>query len=379
MYTFSDRADKEGNGKSLTLRPEVTAGIVRAYLEHGMFTQAQPVKLYSPCVSVFRHERPQAGRFREHHQFDVEALGSSDPALDAEVIAIASFIYTQLGLKNILLLNSIGDNNCRPQYIQTLKAYYQPILADCCDDCTLRFEKSPLRLLDCKNSQDQEKIRNAPKITDHLCEECRTHFVHVQKYLTAYHIPYTLDSLIVRGLDYYTRTVFEFLPDGGGSALGGGGRYDGLAEVLGGGATPGVGFAAGIERNVLEMQKHTIIPENEGLFVAYIVYMPGNDSIKYAAVEMLAEIRRAGIKADMSYGDRSLKAQMRQANAVGALYALIIGEEELATNSVTVRTLRDSSDTSAHTQDVSEENYSTKQESVPRTNVLLYIQNLHYR
>src|SRR5947209_8428602 len=230
MYSFDDRPDKRGHSSNLTLRPEGTAGVVRAYLEHGMFKLPQPVKVYYLGESMFRRDRPQAGRVREHHQFGCEALGDEDPAIDAEIIGLLYQFYTQLGLKHIrVFINSIGDRNCRPQYIEILKEYYRPLLNDCCDDCKVRFYKNPLRLLDCKEPQDQPKIAAAPKIVDYLCEPCREHFAAVQRFLELYEVPYVLNPLLVRGLDYYTRTVFEFLSAVGGrtEALNGGGSYGG--------------------------------------------------------------------------------------------------------------------------------------------------------
>src|SRR6266566_6478399 len=248
MFTFEDQG-----GASLTLRPEGTAGVCRAYLEHGMHKLPQPVKVFY-LGPFFRREKPQAGRFREHHQFGCEALGDGDPAIDAEMIALLYDFYAHLGLKHIrVFINSIGDGNCRPQYIELLKDYYRPLLNESCQDCQVRFYKNPLRLLDCKEPQDQPKIAAAPKISDYLCGPCREHFDAVQRFLRVYDVPYELDPLIVRGLDYYTRTVFEFTSDIDKLALNGGGRYDGLAEILGGAHTPGIGFGAGIERIILEM------------------------------------------------------------------------------------------------------------------------------
>ncbi len=204
MYSFDDRPDKEGHALNLTLRPEGTAGVVRAYLEHGMFKLPQPVKLYYMSEPMFRHDKPQAGRYREHHQFGCEALGETDPAIDAEMIGMLSQVYTQLGLKHIrVYINSIGDRNCRPQYIEALQDYYRPLLADCCDDCQARFYKNPLRLLDCKEPQDQAKIANAPKMVDYLCDACGAHFAAVKRFLESYEVPFSLDPLLVRGLDYY--------------------------------------------------------------------------------------------------------------------------------------------------------------------------------
>jgi len=341
MYSFDDRADKEGNRTNLTLRPEGTAGVVRAYLEHGLFRLPQPVKLYYVRVPMFRHDKPQAGRYREHHQFGCEALGEHDPAVDAEMIGLLYQVYSQLGLKDIrAYINSIGDQNCRPQYIEILKDYYRPLLAECCQDCKIRFDKNPLRLLDCKEPQDQEKIAAAPKIVDYLCEPCREHFAAVQRFLAFYEVPWTLNPLLVRGLDYYTRTVFEFTSGVDKTALGGGGRYDGLAEILGGEPTPGIGFGAGMERIILELKRQHIAPPAEERPRAFVAYLGKTAELKDAAVQVVAELRHAGIKTEMSYGDRSPKAQMKQANASGAAYAVIIGEQELAGGYVSVKDLQ---------------------------------------
>src|SRR5713226_923644 len=340
MYSFDDRADKEGSRANLTMRPEGTAGVVRAYLEHGLYRLPQPVKLYYLSVPMFRREKPQAGRYREHHQFGCEALGVDDPAIDAEMIGLLYQVYTQLGLEDILLhLNSIGDRNCRPQYIEILKEYYRPLLNDCCQDCKTRFIKNPLRMLDCKEPQDQAKIAAAPKIRDYLCEPCREHFAAVQRFLSVYDVPYEIDPLIVRGLDYYTRTVFEFTSDLDKLALNGGGRYDGLAEILGGEPTPGIGFGAGIERTILEIKRQKITPPEEERPRAYVVYFGKTLEYKEAAVRTVAELRHAGIKTEMAYGDRSAKSQMKQANNAGAMYAILIGEKELEGGFVTVKDL----------------------------------------
>jgi histidyl-tRNA synthetase len=340
MYSFDDRADKEGHRTNITLRPEGTAGTVRAYLENGLFKLPQPVKLFY-FGPFFRREKPQAGRYREHHQFGCEVIGDGDPAIDAELVGLLYQLYTTLGLRYIRVnLNSIGDSNCRPQYIETLKEYYRPLLSDCCQDCQVRFYKNPLRLLDCKEPQDQAKIKAAPKIVEYLCEPCREHFVAVQQFLKQYNVPFTLDPLIVRGLDYYTRTVFEFTSEIDKLALNGGGRYDGLAELLGGPPTPGIGFGAGVERIILELKKQGIVPPVEEKPRAFVVHFGKTAELKEAAVGLVAELRQAGIKAEMSYGDRSPKAQMKQANASGAAYALIIGESELANKSVSVKDLR---------------------------------------
>src|SRR5438874_5006025 len=340
MYSFDDRADKEGKRTNITLRPEGTAGTVRAYLDHGLYKLPQPVKLFY-IGPFFRREKPQAGRYREHHQFGCEALGDNDPAIDAEIIGLLYQFYATLGLKHIrVYINSIGDRNCRPQYIEILKDYYRPLLSECCSDCQVRFYKNPLRLLDCKNPQDQAKIAAAPKISDYLCDACREHFAAVQRFLKLYEVPFEIDPLIVRGLDYYTRTVFEFTSEVDKLALNGGGRYDGLAELLGGQPTPGIGFGAGIERIIAELKKQGITPPAEERVRAFVVYFGKTVELKEAAVRLVAELRHAGIKTEMSYGDRSPKAQMKQANSSGAAYALIIGENELANNIVSVRDLQ---------------------------------------
>src|SRR6266516_4686735 len=340
MYSFDDRADKEGHRTNITPRPEGTAGTVRAYLENGLFKLPQPVKLFY-FGPFFRREKPQAGRYREHHQFGCEVIGDGDPAIDAELVGLLYQLYTTLGLKHIRVnLNSIGDSNCRPQYIEMLKEYYRPLLSDCCQDCQVRFYKNPLRLLDCKEPRDQAKIKGAPKIVEYLCEPCREHFAAVQQFLKLYNVPFTLDSLIVRGLDYYTRTVFEFTSEIDKLALNGGGRYDGLAELLGGSPTPGIGFGAGVERIILELKKqHIAVPTDEKTR-AFVVYFDRTTELKNAAVQITAQLRRAGIKVEMSYGDRSRKAQMKQANASGAAYAILIKEEELVEDLVTVKDMQ---------------------------------------
>jgi histidyl-tRNA synthetase len=342
MYSFDDRPDKEGHSMSLTVRPEGTAGVVRAYLEHGMFKLPQPVKLYYMSAPMFRHDKPQAGRYREHHQFGCEAIGENDPAVDAEMIGLLYQVYTELGLKHIrVYINSIGDPNCRPQYIERLQEYYRPLLEDCCADCKVRFYKNPLRLLDCKEPQDQAKIAAAPKSSEYLCEACREHFAAVQRFLEFYEVPFSINPLLVRGLDYYTRTVFEFTSELDKLALNGGGRYDGLAELLGGPHTPGIGFGAGIERIILELKRQKVAPPPEEHAQVFVAYLGKTTELKNAAVQVVAELRHAGIKTEMSYGDRSFKAQMKRADTSGATYVVIIGEDELANDSVTVKSFEE--------------------------------------
>ncbi|HEU5200115.1 MAG TPA: histidine--tRNA ligase [Ktedonobacterales bacterium] len=335
MYSFEDRG-----GEHLTLRPEGTAGVVRAYLEHGLFMKPQPVKLFYVRVPMFRFERQQRGRYREHHQFGCEALGETDPAVDAEIIAVLMNIYRELGLRGLELhLNSIGDRVCRPRYVQALVEYYRPLYNDLCQDCKVRFDKNPLRLLDCKEPQDQPKVANAPKITDYLDEACAAHFAEVRRLLDAEGISYVLDPLLVRGLDYYSRTAFEVMPVAGASrrqsAIGGGGRYDGLAELLGGRSTPGIGFGAGMERIIEVMKEQGIQPPAEPPLLAYVAYVGAE--AKMEAARLVTELRQANIRAELAFGDRSLKAQMKQANASGARYVFVIGEEELQRGEVAVR------------------------------------------
>jgi histidyl-tRNA synthetase len=359
MYSFEDRG-----GENLTLRPEGTAGVVRAYLEHGLFMKPQPVKLYY-VEPMFRYERQQRGRYREFNQFGYEALGETDPAVDAEIIALLMQIYAMLGLRDLeLRLNSIGDRVCRPRYIQALVEYYTPLYDDLCQDCQVRFTKNPLRLLDCKESRDQPKIAGAPKITEYLDEACAAHFAEVRRLLEAADVPSVVDPLLVRGLDYYSRTAFEVMPLAGAarrqSVVGAGGRYDGLAELLGGRATPGIGFAAGMERIIALMQEQGIQPPAEPAPLAYVAYVGAE--AKAEAVRLTAELRRAGVAARLSLGDRTLKSQMKQANASGARYALLIGEGELERCEVTVRDL-------AAPEDAEER----KQFSVQRGDVLAFV------
>jgi len=336
MYTFDDKG-----GKSMTLRPEGTAPVCRAYVQHGMSSLPQPVKLYY-IASFFRYDRPQAGRLREYHQFGYEVFGDDDPALDAEVIDMAWNFYKSIGLEKInLQLNSIGCKACRPQYLTNLKEYYKQYAAQLCNDCQNRLEKNPLRLLDCKQESCQGFAENAPHGIDRLCPDCAAHFKQLQKYLGLLQIPFQLNHRLVRGLDYYTRTVFEIQPEveGGQSTIGGGGRYDGLIEELGGKATPAIGFATGMERIILNLKSQGInIPEPFALQV-YIAYL--GDAARDEAIKLTANLRRAGISTAVSSGSKSLKSQLRQANTLGALYTVIIGEEEVKAGTAALRHMAD--------------------------------------
>ncbi len=332
MYTFEDRS-----GTKMTLRPEGTAPVCRAYIEHGMHNLPQPVRLYY-FAPIFRYERPQAGRYRQHYQFGVEALGDADPSLDAEVIDLAWQFLASLGMKMLVLqVNNIGCKLCRGDYLPRLKQYYSMHSEALCPNCQVRLERSPLRLLDCKNPSCQQIAQNAPKIIDHLCPQCDSHFKQVKGYLAYLEIPLEINPYLVRGLDYYSSTVFEIQPEGGGaqSTIGGGGRYDNLIEELAGRATPAVGFAAGIERIILNMQKQGIEPPPIPQPKVYVAYLGEEGSRE--AVKLVARLRRAGLGAIKAPGGRSLKAQLKQANSLGAAQVVIIGEEEAKRGSIILR------------------------------------------
>jgi len=349
MYTFNDKG-----GNKITLRPEGTAPVCRAYLEHGLHNRPQPVKLYY-IASIFRYERPQAGRYRQHYQFGCEAIGDDDPALDAEVIDIAWQFFLSLGLRHLSLqLNSIGCKQCRPGYIDALKEYYTNHKQELCADCKTRLKRNPLRLLDCKKPSCQQAANSAPRSTEHLCPQCDSHFDRLKGYLNLLEIPFAVNHRLVRGLDYYTRTVFEIQPeatDAQQSTLCGGGRYDDLIEELGGKPTPAIGFAIGIERIILNLKKQDIpippLPRPQ-VFIAHMGDEAGDEAIKLASW-----LRRSGIGIIMATGNKSLKAQLRQANNLGVRYAVIIGEEEVRSSTASFRDM-----TTAH------------QKTVPRNELL---------
>ena len=336
MYVFDDRS-----GERLALKPEGTASICRAYLQHGMGNLPQPVRLYylSP---TFRYERPQAGRRRQHTQFGCEAIGDADAAVDAEVIELLWRLYADLGLGDlVLLLNSIGDRTCRPRYLDALRAHYQPHLHAVCRDCRDRHVRNPLRLLDCKQESCQPVIASAPSIVDCLCDDCRRHFDDLCRYLDALDIPYELTPHLVRGLDYYTRTVFEVQPIGGGaqSTIGAGGRYDGLIEELGGRPTPATGFATGIERIVLNMKQQNVSVPPPTKLKVYIAFQTTEARVE--AFKLASLLRREGVSTVAATGERSLKSQMRQADSLGAAWVAILGERELAAGTVQLRNMAD--------------------------------------
>ncbi|HET89305.1 MAG TPA: histidine--tRNA ligase [Chloroflexi bacterium] len=332
MYSFEDKG-----GSPITLRPEFTAGIVRAYIENGMHVRSQPVKLYT-FGPIFRYERPQAGRYRQHTQFNVEILGEQDPIADLEVMLLAWDLYADLGFRDLAFqLNSTGCPQCKPQYVSLLKAYYDERYAQACDDCHRRLERSPLRVLDCKSKQCQPIIAAAPHIADHLCPECEAHFAALRQYLELLERRYTINHLLVRGLDYYTKTVFEVWAAGIGaqSAVCGGGRYDGLAELLGGPPTPGVGFGSGMERIILVMQELDVEAPPIPSPAVFLVHLGA--PAKRKALELTYALRTEDVSAWISHGDRGLRSQLREAGKRAAHYAVILGENELASGVASVR------------------------------------------
>ncbi|HEX9934641.1 MAG TPA: histidine--tRNA ligase [bacterium] len=332
MYTFMDKG-----GTPLTLRPEFTASVIRAYIAHGMENLPKPVKVWS-MGPVFRYERPQAGRYRQFHQFNVEAIGEKDPALDFEVMQLAWHLYDRLGFKNLgFQLNSIGCPTCKPAYLERLVEHYRNHINSVCEDCRKRLTKNPLRVLDCKNQSCQPVIESAPPIYDTLCAECAGHFQSLRQYLDDMRKPYTLNHRLVRGLDYYTKTVFEVWAEGIGAqtAVCGGGRYDGLAEILGGAPTPAVGFASGLERIILTLrhQQGSVPPlAKPSVYFAFL----GPEAEKKAVV-LLNGLREQNIDGIMGFGSKSLKAQLREADKRKATFTVILGDSEMANGQAIVR------------------------------------------
>ena len=336
-YTFPDRS-----GEEITLRPEGTAPVCRAYLEHGMHNRPQPVRMHYFCP-IFRYERPQAGRLRQHHQFGVEAIGDGDPSVDAEVIDLGWRFTSALGLQGLsLAINSIGDPACRPQYLTALKDHYEERLSEACPDCRMRYERNPLRMLDCKRTdfECQKLIANAPQMAQHLCADCADHFAKVQTYLEALGIPFHISPTLVRGLDYYTRTVFEIHPpeEGAQSAVLAGGRYDGLIEQLGGRPTPGIGFGSGIERLILNVKRQSAAEPPVGSTVDAVVVSLG-EAAAAVAMRLSSDLRRAGLSAVLAQPGRSLRGQMRHASALNARYTLVLGDAEVAAGTVQVKAM----------------------------------------
>jgi histidyl-tRNA synthetase len=324
MYTFKDRSDR-----SLTLRPEGTAPIARAYLEHGMQRLPQPVKAYT-IAPMYRYGAPGRGRHREHYQLSVEAIGSADPAIDAEILQLYTELLRRLGVtKWELHLNSIGDQNCRPQYVERLNEWLDAHGDVLDEDARHKRATSPLQVFDVKNPVVRAALENAPKIGESLCDACRAHFEQVQRLLDALGVPYVLDPTLVRGLDYYSRTTFEFIgPDeNANSTICGGGRYDGLVEAIGGPPTPGIGFGAGLERLLLALENEGLVFEEPRLDVFVVVE---DTAQREAVLVTLAELRRAGVSADIDYAGRSFKGQMTQAGRSGASTVVIVRGDEVA-------------------------------------------------
>lgn len=337
MYTFLDKGNR-----SVTLKPEGTAGVARSFIENGLYGTPMPLKMYY-IIPAFRYERPQAGRLREFHQFGAEVYGSAAPDTDAEVIALAHDFIASLGLKAKLRINSIGCKKCRKAFNDALKEYFRPRLGEMCPDCRARFDKNPMRMLDCKVPACKAIAAGAPTILDYLCDDCKEHFAAVQKYLQIAGIPYEIDPGIVRGLDYYTRTVFEFVSEeiGAQGTVLGGGRYDGLIEEIGGPSTPAVGFAAGLERLLLLMEKSgASFPAAP----APVVYIAGMDAAcREKAFQIAAALRRAGVPCEVDHMERSLKAQFKYADKLQAKYTAVIGGNELQEGVMDVKNMSDSS------------------------------------
>lgn len=330
MYTFEDRG-----GRSLTLRPDMTAPVVRSILQHGLDEAlGKPVKLYyvSP---IFRQERPQAGRQRQFTQVGVEAVGSPGPEIDAEVIALAAQVYRSVGLEVALALNSIGHPGCRADYIPRLQEYLRSVEEQLCADCRRKISSNPLRTFDCKVEHDRQVLRGAPLIVDQLCAECDEHYQGVKQLLSSWDIDYTEDPRLVRGLDYYTRTAFEFTAVGLGSqnAVGGGGRYDGLAESLGGSSLPGLGFGLGVERIALALQsKGADVAPSLDVFI-----VTAGEQARPTAHRLAARLRLEGYSVDLDFAGRAMKGQFKAANRLGSKWAVVIGPQELESGNLTVR------------------------------------------
>ncbi len=337
MYTFTDKGDR-----SITLKPEGTAGVARAFIENGLKNSAMPLKMYY-ITPVFRYERPQAGRLREHHQFGVEFYGSSSADTDAEVILLAYDILTALNLKVKLNINSMGCPKCRAEYNKALREFFADKKDRLCETCLTRLEKNPLRILDCKVDTCKETVKDAPKITDFLCDDCREHFEKLKKLLTAAGLEYTVNPLIVRGLDYYTRTVFEFVTDSLGSqgTVCGGGRYDNLIGQLGGGDTPGVGFGMGLERVLMLMEATGVEIPKENSVDIYFATM--GEKAYEKAFALSSALRRKGVKCEIDHMERSVKAQFKYSDKIGAKYVATIGDNELEKGEVALKKMSDGS------------------------------------
>lgn len=347
MYTFLDKGNR-----SVTLKPEGTAGVARAFIENGMMSDPMPAKMYY-ITPVFRYEKPQSGRLREHHQFGVELYGSVTPAADFEVIALDKTLIEELGVKGVTLrLNSIGCPECRKKYHEALRAFYRERLSEMCADCKERFEKNPLRMLDCKQPRCIDINKSAPKTLDYLCDDCKAHQDELERLLKAANIDYVVDPKIVRGLDYYTRTVFEFVADIGNfkGTVSGGGRYNHLVEEVGGKPTPAVGFGMGLERLLIAMEESDAYLGEKEIPRIYIVDM----GEKAAAIALAAELRKKGVTVDFDVMGRSLKAQMNYANKRGYPYLVVIGSDEISAKTAKLKNMRTGEETPCRFDQIAE-------------------------
>ena len=336
MYTFLDKGDR-----SITLKPEGTAGMVRLFVEHNLFGEVQPTKMFYLTNPVFRYENPQAGRLREHHQFGVEIFGAPRPSADAECIAIVIELLNKIGLSGLAVrLNSIGCPECRPKYQEALREYLRANYDSLCETCKTRYELNPLRILDCKNERCHKLLQNAPVIGDFLCDDCKKHMDELLKRLELMNVRYEITQTLVRGLDYYTKTVFEVFSDRIGSqgAICGGGRYDGLVEELGGPSCPGVGFGLGMERLLMLMDECGVAVPKPERYDLYIADLGETGDLK--AFTLAQELRARGLAVDTDHVGRSVKAQMKFADKAGARYVLVIGDNEIECNKATLKNLR---------------------------------------
>lgn len=330
MYTFNDKG-----GRSVTLRPEGTASVVRSFLQNSLYALPMPMKMYYN-IACFRYENKQKGRLREFHQFGVEAFGAENPTLDAEVISLALTFLGSVGLKELSVnINSIGCPTCRKAYSEALKDYLRPHYDELCDTCKSRFERNPLRIIDCKSEQCQSIVAGAPRLLDYICEDCRSHFEAFKACLDGMRIEYTIDPGIVRGLDYYTKTVFEIIS--GDFTVCGGGRYDGLVEELGGKPCPAIGFGLGIERLLLRLEETGVEIPKEPPVKIYIA--PLGEKAVAAAQGIVYSLRREGISADTDHMGRGLRASMKYADKLGAEYTAVLGDNEIETGEVNVKNM----------------------------------------
>ncbi len=350
MYTFEDRG-----GRSITLKPEGTAPAVRAFVEHNLSQESQPTKMFY-ITPVFRYERPQAGRLREHHQFGVEVFGAENASADAEVISLAMTFFKRLGIENLKVnINSIGCPVCRKNYNEALKEYFKTNFEGLCPTCQDRFDRNPLRILDCKNPECIEISKDAPLVLDYLCQDCQTHFESLRSELTTLEIPFVVDPHIVRGLDYYTRTVFEIISEGIGaqSTVCGGGRYNNLIKECGGQDTPAVGFGLGLERLIITIEANgSNIPKPEGpaLFIA-----PLGEGARLKSSKLILDLRNAGIACERDLMSRNLKGQMKYANKINSKFTIVIGDEELSTNIVRLKNMETGVETEIQMKDIIDE------------------------